>query len=140
MNCLQIVQAGIASSVQDSGRVGTLRMGISPSGAMDQPALFSGQHQLGHHNDEAAIEMAYADLIATPTTARDIVVTGAPVKLTINQHAVSSKGIHRIEAGQIFRIKATSEGIYSYLHLSGGVATAPQANSRSTSRKDTRRS
>ena len=53
MNCLQIHKAGIASSVQDSGRVGTLSTGIPPSGAMDPNALLSGQHQLGHHHDEA---------------------------------------------------------------------------------------
>ena len=64
MNCLQIHKAGIASSVQDSGRVGTLSIGIPPSGAMDPNALLSGQRQLGHYRDEAAIEMAYADFLS----------------------------------------------------------------------------
>ena len=58
MNYLQVHRAGIASSVQDSGRTGALHMGIPPSGAMDRYALLSGQHQLGHQQDEAAIEMA----------------------------------------------------------------------------------
>ena len=125
MNCLQILKAGIASSVQDSGRVGTLSIGIPPSGAMDPNALLSGQHQLGHHHDEAAIEMAYAHFAATLTEAHDVVVTGAPVQLSINQQPVESKGVHHIEAGQTLQIKATNEGVYSYLHLSGGVMTTP---------------
>ena len=136
MNCLQIHKAGIASSVQDSGRIGTLSIGIPPSGAMDPNALLSGQHQLGHHRDEAAIEMAYAEFAATLTEAHDVVVTGAPVKLSINQQPVESEGVHHIDAGQTLEIKATNEGVYSYLHLSGGVMTTPQLDSRSTSPRE----
>ena len=136
MNYLQIHKAGIASSVQDNGRVGTLSIGIPPSGAMDPTALLSGQHQLGHHDNEAAIEMAYADFAATLSEAHHAVVTGAPVRLSIDQRPVKSKGVHRIEAGQTLAIKATNRGVYSYLHLSGGVMTTPQLNSRSTSPRD----
>lgn len=136
MNSLLIHKAGIASSVQDTGRFGALSIGIPPSGAMDRPALMSGQHQLGHRNDEAAIEMAYADFAATLTEASDIVVTGAPVSLRINQRPVRSAGVHHIEAGQTLEIKATNQGVYSYLHLSGGIITALQLDSRSTSPRE----
>ena len=136
MNCLRIHKAGIASSVQDKGRVGTLSIGIPPSGAMDPAALLSGQHQLGHHDNEAAIEMAYADFAATLTEVHHVVITGAPVQLSINQQSVTSEGVHRIEAGQTLEIKATNEGVYSYLHLSGGVMTTPQLDSRSTSPRE----
>ena len=136
MSYLQIRKAGIASSVQDSGRVSTLSIGIPPSGAMDPTALLSGQHQLGHHGDEAAVEMAYADFAATLTDTHDVVVTGAPVRLSINQQPVASKGVQRIEAGQTLEIKATKEGVYSYLHLSGGIMTTPQLDSRSTSPRE----
>ena len=136
MSYLQIHKAGIASSVQDSGRVSTLSIGIPPSGAMDPTALLSGQHQLGHHHDEAAVEMAYADFTATLTDTHDVVVTGAPVQLSINQQPVKPEGVHRIEAGQTLEIKATSEGVYSYLHLSGGIMTTPQLDSRSTAPRE----
>ena len=113
-----------------------LSIGIPPSGAMDPTALLSGQHQLGHHHNEAAIEMAYADFAATLSEAHDVVVTGAPVHLRINEQPVGSEGMHRIEAGQTLEIKATNEGVYSYLHLSGGVMTTPQLDSRSTSPRE----
>ena len=63
--------------------------------------------------------MAYADFTATLTDTHDMVVTGAPVRLSINQQPVQSEGVQRIEAGQTLHIKATNEGVYSYLHLSG---------------------
>lgn len=136
MNYLQVHQAGIASSVQDSGRTGALHMGIPPSGAMDRYALLSGQHQLGHNRDEAAIEMAYADFIATPTDTCHIVVTGAPVCLSIDQNKIQLREPITVQAGQTISIKAATEGVYSYLHVSGGITTSPQLSSRSTSPRE----
>ena len=80
--------------------------------------------------------MAYADFAATLTEAHDVVVTGAPVQLHINQQPVNAQGVHHIEASQTLEIKAKSEGVYSYLHLSGGVDTTPQLDSRSTSPRE----
>ncbi|MGI9313920.1 MAG: biotin-dependent carboxyltransferase family protein [Luminiphilus sp.] len=136
MNALQIQRAGIASSVQDSGRFGMLQMGIPPAGAMDWCALVSGQRQLGHLQDEAAIEVAYGDFVASPTDDCHIVVTGAPVSLSIDHQPVSPTSVHTVAGGQTLDIKAAAAGVYSYLHISGGVATAPQFGSRSTSPRE----
>lgn len=136
MSSLKIHRAGIASSVQDSGRAGALHMGIPPSGAMDRLALLSGQHQLGHHQDEAAIEMAYADFVATPAETCHMAVTGAPVCVTLDQSEIHSRQPLTVRAGQTIAIKATAQGVYSYLHVSGGIATPPQLNSRSTSPRE----
>ena len=65
-----------------------------------------------------------------------MVVTGAPVRLSINQQSVTSGGVQRGEAGQTLEIRATNEGVYSYLHLSGGIVTTPQLDSRSTSPRE----
>ena len=113
MSTLIIGQAGIATSVQDSGRAGTLQLGIPPSGAMDPYALLSGQHQRGHVHDEAALEMAYADLIARSTHDCHIVITGAPVTLAIDDQCLDPRKIHAIKAGQTLSIRATKIGIYS---------------------------
>lgn len=136
MRALIIQQAGIASSVQDGGRAGTLQLGIPPSGAMDPYALMSGQHQLGHLQDEAALEMAYADLIAMPTHDCHIVVTGAPVTLLIDGQNVNPTAVHAVKGGQTLSIKATTTGIYSYLHITGGITTEPVFESRSTSPRE----
>lgn len=136
MNYLQVHRAGIASSVQDGGRTGALHMGIPPSGAMDRYALLSGQYQLRHLQDEAAIEMAYADFVASPTETCRIAVTGAPVCVSIDQCEIHSRQVMTVDAGQLIAIKATAEGVYSYLHVSGGIATPTTMNSRSTSPRE----
>jgi hypothetical protein len=103
---------------------------------MDPYALVSGQHQLSHVHDEAALEMAYADLIARSTHDCNVVITGAPVTLAIDDQCVDPRKIHAIKAGQTLSIKATKIGIYSYLHISGGIATEPVFQSRSTSPRE----
>ena len=136
MNTLQIQRAGIASSVQDSGRFGMLQMGIPPAGAMDWGALISGQRQLGHLQDEAAIEVAYGDFVASPVEDCHIVVTGAPVSLSIDHKPVSHASVHAVAGGQTLSMKTAAEGVYSYLHISGGIAVTPQFASRSTSPRE----
>ena len=133
MTVLHINRAGAASTVQDSGRIGTLQLGLPPSGAMDHPALVSGQHLLGHTQDEAAIEMAYANTEVTPGSSCLIAVTGAPVSLWVDGASACDTEVLKIGAGQRVSIKARSHGVYSYLHVSGGIATPAVFDSRSTS-------
>ena len=66
-------------------------IGLASSGAMDHPALVSGQHLLGHTQDEAAIEMAYANTEVTPDSSCLIAVTGAPVSLWVDGAPAASQ-------------------------------------------------
>lgn len=136
MRTLTLDRAGIASTIQDSGRLGTLHAGIAAAGAMDPLALKAGQHCLGHDAGEAAIEIAYGNVSATPSHDCALVVTGAPAILLIDNESVPMRSVHTLSAGQTLTIGPPSEGIYSYLHVSGGFTTRPIFNSRSTSPRE----
>ena len=136
MRTLTLDKAGLASTIQDGGRLGTLHAGIAAAGAMDPLALKAGQHCLGHHAGEAAIEIAYGNVRATPSHDCALVVTGAPAMLLIDNESVPMRSIQTLSAGQTLTIGPPSEGIYSYLHVSGGFNTHPIFNSRSTSPRE----
>lgn len=136
MRQLVIHQAGPAASIQDSGRIGSLQLGLPPSGAMDADALTSGQYLLGHRADEAAIEMAYGALVASPTERCDIAVTGAPARVSIDGISSNLHAVLRVEAGQHIRITPGVTGVYSYLHVAGGIDTPEILGSRSTSARE----
>ncbi len=136
MRELVIGNPGIASSVQDVGRAGVQHIGISPSGAMDPFALASGQHQLGHKNNEAAIEIAYGYFSAISSHDCQLVITGAPCELRIGSDVSPSEAIHTISAGQQILMSPGYKGVYSYLHISGGIDTPIVFNSRSTSPRE----
>jgi allophanate hydrolase subunit 2 len=136
MRTLTLDKAGIASTIQDGGRLGTLQAGIAPAGAMDPLALKAGQHCLGHCAGEAAIEIAYGNVRATPSHDCTMIVTGAPAMLLIDNEPIPTKSIQILGAGQSLIIGPPSEGIYSYLHVAGGFSTAPIFDSRSTSPRE----
>ena len=117
MRTLTLDKAGIASTIQDGGRLGTLHAGIAAAGAMDPLALKAGQHCLGHRAGEAAIEIAYGNVRATPSHDCALVVTGAPAMLLIDNESVPMRSIQTLSAGQTLTIGPPSEGIYSYLHV-----------------------
>lgn len=136
MRALLVVRAGIATTVQDGGRFGQLREGIPPSGAMDWSALRTGQHRLGHQKDEAALEFAYGELQVQPTDHCSLLVTGAPVTLAIDGAIVDHNAVHTVPPGALVAMSASTSGVYSYLHLRGGINTPPCLGSRSTSPRE----
>ena len=136
MRQLVIHQSGPAASIQDSGRTGCLQLGLPPSGAMDVNGLASGQYLLGHSADEAAIEMAYGNLLASPTEPCQIAVTGATVDLRIDGISARMHTVLRVEAGQEIHITPGATGVYSYLHVGGGIDTPEILGSRSTSARE----
>jgi len=136
LRTLTLDKAGIASTIQDGGRLGTLQAGITPAGAMDPLALKAGQYRLGHRAGEAALEIAYGNVRITSSHKCSLVITGAPVTVLIDNELVISESIHTLTAGQTLTIGAPSELIYSYLHVSGGFDTCPVFASRSTSPRE----
>ena len=56
---LQVVECGPATGIQDGGRLGFQRQGLSPSGAMDPVALAAANALVGNTAWEAAVELAH---------------------------------------------------------------------------------
>ena len=76
---------------------------------MDPLALKAGQHCLGHCAGEAAIEIAYGNVRATPSHDCAMVVTGAPAMLLIDNEPIPTKSIQILGAGQSLTIGPPSE-------------------------------
>ena len=54
---LNIIRAGMYTSVQDGGREGLRQLGISRCGAMDKPALITANLLVGNGANAAALEI-----------------------------------------------------------------------------------
>lgn len=159
MSSLFIILPGIQSTVQDNGRYGFQRIGLTQSGAMDGFAYRLGQRLVGNSADCAALEVSYGGLVARVDRDCDIAITGAPSRATISSlegpatarsagagagaraTATSQTNSHRViphastvrlRAGEILTLSRPDSGIYSYVSIAGGIVTAPVFNSRST--------
>ncbi|MCB1365743.1 MAG: biotin-dependent carboxyltransferase family protein [Rhodobacteraceae bacterium] len=128
---LIVHRPGPACTVQDMGRPGYLEHGLSRGGAMDVQALAEGAALLGQAPELAALEMAGTGAEYEARGDLRIALTGAEMEATIDGAAVAWNASHPLREGQRLRIGAARAGSYGYLHMGGGIDSAPELGSRS---------
>lgn len=126
MSKLVVVTAGPATSVQDAGRFGAQRYGLTTSGAMDRVSLAMANCLAGNPPFAAAIEVGPfgasftarngAVRVALSGAARVADIAGLP--LLLNETAL-------IAEGETLKLGAARNGMFSYLAIEGGIAGEP---------------
>ena len=136
MTALEIVQCGPGASVQDAGRYGFRRFGVSTAGAMDRRALALANTLAGNRPDAAALEL--------PLAGAEFRVVGGPVllaahgpgtTLAVPGRLVSERSSVQVGDGDTVMIGPPCEGVYSYVAVAGGILTRPVLGSRSCHRR-----
>jgi 5-oxoprolinase (ATP-hydrolysing) subunit C len=122
MSKLAVLKVGPLTSVQDFGRYGAQRYGLTTSGAMDMLALAVANTLVGNRPTAAAIEIgpfaasfearAGVVRIAVAGAGRDIKAAGRP--LPLNTSVTLAEG-ERLELG------AARSGVFSILAVEGAV-------------------
>lgn len=130
MSALRVVRAGPGVTVQDLGRPGYMGYGLSRGGAADRLALHEGAALLGQSATLAALEMAGFGGEFEATEDLRIALTGAPMQASIDGTRAAWNASHLLPAGARLTIGGALEGTYGYLHVGGGIATAPILGSR----------
>jgi 5-oxoprolinase (ATP-hydrolysing) subunit C len=123
MSRLVVAAIGPASSVQDGGRHGAQRYGLTTSGAMDRLALAAANTLLGNAPLAAAIEISP---FGAAFTARDgavrVALVGASRSVDIAGRAVAIDSSMTISDGETLSLGFARGGAFSYLAIEGGVA------------------
>jgi biotin-dependent carboxylase-like uncharacterized protein len=127
----------VLSVLQDLGRAGDARRGVSPSGALDRESLRAANRLVGNPVATAAIEVVYGGLSMESRGDTVVAVTGAPVSITVtraNGRTVSPGfGVpFALAAGDRFTIGVPDGGIRSYVAVRGGLAVERVLGSMST--------
>lgn len=153
---LRVLSPGALSLVQDSGRQGFQRYGVSVSGAMDAEALFVGNLLVGNGQgaalrpfdrlrtpqvqdaalrqaqDAAAIEITFGGAVFVFENDVIAAITGADLGATLDGTPLPVWESFIAPAGSTLRFAAPVSGLRAYLACAGGIATAPVLSSRST--------
>lgn len=132
---LKVIRAGIYTTVQDEGRSGFRRLGISQAGALDQPAIKLANLLVGNEAGAAALEITLGQFSAQFTQAGWIALTGADCDAELDGKIVWTGWRYPVRAGQQLRLKMPRHGMRSYLALSGGIDVPEMLGSRSTDLK-----
>ncbi|MBI5265016.1 MAG: biotin-dependent carboxyltransferase [Bradyrhizobium sp.] len=122
MSRLIVSSIGPASSVQDSGRPGSQRYGLTPSGAMDRLSLAAANCLVGNALFAAAIEIGP---FGASFTAREgavrIALAGAPRNAEIDGRSVAFDTSTTLNDGETLTLGFARGGAFSYLAIEGGI-------------------
>src|SRR6202163_4856379 len=130
MSKLVISAIGPASSVQDGGRYGAQRYGLTPSGAMDRLALAAANSLVGNATFAAAIEIGP---FGAKFTAREgavrIALAGTSRNADISGRAAVSHTSTTMADGETLTLGFARGGSFSYLAIEGAIAGEPMFGS-----------
>jgi biotin-dependent carboxylase-like uncharacterized protein len=137
---LRIISPGLSTTIQDLGRPGFQRFGVSVGGALDPVALQAANMLVGNPANTGALEVLYVG----PTFAIDahdarLAFVGAQAAIEILADAEAANGTTvapmqsiRVRRGQIVRVGSLRDGATLYIAVEGGFAVAPVLGSVAT--------
>jgi biotin-dependent carboxylase-like uncharacterized protein len=130
MTKLSILSIGPASSVQDGGRFGAQRYGLTPSGAMDRLGLAAANCLVGNTGFAPAIEIGpYGAALKALGGAVRVAMSGAPRSVEIAGRTVAWDTSATIADGETLKLGMAQKGAFSYLAIEGGFQGEPMFGS-----------
>lgn len=130
MSRLVVTAVGPATSVQDAGRYGAQRYGLTPSGAMDKLALAAANCLVGNALFSAAIEIGP---LGATFTARDgavrVALAGANRSIKAGYHDLALNHSATLADGESLTLGPARDGVFSYLAITGGIDGEPMFGS-----------
>lgn len=133
MNALRIISAGPGTTVQDGGRHGYMRIGVTASGPMDPLAHATANRAVGAKAEATAIEVGLGGLCVTaedgPLT---LAIAGAPFLAMIDGQKLETPLVLTLEAGRELSLRAGATGAWCYLAAQGGMVVKPVLGSTAT--------
>jgi antagonist of KipI len=123
---------GLFTTIQDLGRYGYQRYGVSLSGAMDRSALTIGNRIVGNPDGAAGLEITLQGPELEVTGSAIVAITGADLSPTLNGHSVSLWSAIAVRTGDRIRFGPRRQGCRSYLCAYGGLDVPLHFGSRST--------
>jgi 5-oxoprolinase (ATP-hydrolysing) subunit C len=133
---LEVVESGLAVTVQDRGRFGYRDIGVPVSGALDPMLLAAANALLGNPAGAAGLEVTLAGpglkaLSGTLRVALAGEMGGRVLRARGSVLPVAPWSTITLASGDSLEVGAVARGI-GYVAVSGGVAVAEELGSRST--------
>jgi biotin-dependent carboxylase-like uncharacterized protein len=137
---LRILSAGLSTTVQDAGRHGFQRLGVSLGGALDPVSLRAANLLAGNPENTGALEALYVSpSLAIEADDVRLAFAGADAMIEIRDNADAGGGeiltpmrsVH-VRRGQVIRIGTLKNSACLYIAVEGGFDIAPVLGSVST--------
>ena len=133
MTGLRVTRAGPVCTVQDAGRQGFGRFGITPAGPMDWLAMATANRVIGNPAGEAVIEVGPGGMTVTPQDDNQrIGLSAQGFRVMLDGRSLPTRLAVTLRAGQDLAITPGPAGNWAYLALPGGIDRPEVMGSRAT--------
>lgn len=131
--CLLVVEPGLFTTLQDAGRRGFQRFGVSQGGALDQVGLALANRLVGNGPTEAAFEFtATGGVYECAAESCRVAVAGHCLPLAVNDSPLSPYAGVRLRRGDRLTVGSLRAGVRGYIAVEGGFDVPPVLGSRAT--------
>lgn len=128
---IEIVETGLATSIQDQGRPGYYNVGLPPSGALDLYSAAAANVLVGNDPNEAVIESTYMGPKLRFTEDTVVAVTGADIPIQLNGEQIANWESFAVKSGDVLSFGILEQGARMYIAVAGGVTVPKVLGSRS---------
>jgi biotin-dependent carboxylase-like uncharacterized protein len=129
---LEVTQPGVLALLQDSGRIGHHRIGLTTGGPLDRLAFDYCNRLLDNPPGATCIEVSFGGLELEAAVDTFICLTGADMPLTINGVTHPAWEVHPLSAGQTVALGYASRGCRAYLGVADGFQVNAEFGSAAT--------
>ena len=134
---LEVLEPGLLTTVQDHGRPGWRRAGVSGSGPMDGPALRAANHAVGNAAGAAALECTVAGPRLRFLATTRFALAGGDLSAVLHRDDLGAWPVPLgspvlARAGNVLAFGARRSGSRTYAAFAGGIDVPPVLGSRST--------
>ena len=129
---MRVIQPGLLSLLQDAGRIGQHRIGLTNGGPLDAQAFAACNRLLQNPEGATAIEVSFGGLQLEVAVDTFICVTGAEVPVSINDREQPRWEVLPVAAGDNIALAFAEHGCRAYLGVAGGFDIAPSFGSTAT--------
>lgn len=129
---IRVIRPGMLTSVQDLGRAGYQKFGVSVGGAMDTFALRVANLLLGNEESEAALEITMCGASLLFEADATIAICGGDLSPKVDGHPVPQWRPVRVQRGSTLQFGEARRGCRAYLSVTGGLDVPCVLKSRST--------
>jgi biotin-dependent carboxylase-like uncharacterized protein len=125
IGALLVKQAGPLALLQDAGRFGVRRLGVTQGGPVDLHAWAWANHLLGNPWGKPALEITLGGLALRAEHDMTLTLCGADLEATIDNQPFPLWRVVAVKAGQQLRFGSPRNGVRAYLAVAGGFRAEP---------------
>ncbi|CCQ96408.1 putative hydrolase subunit antagonist of KipI [[Clostridium] ultunense Esp] len=132
---ITVLTPGFLTTVQDLGRIGAQRYGVTVGGAMDPFSLRVANLLVGNEEGDAGLEMTFTGPALRFHQDVLIAITGGDLPLHMDGRPLPRWRSVLVKAGGILRGSGMGKGSRAYLAVAGGISVPSVLGSKSTDLK-----